>query len=447
MKRFSFKKASLLLILSVLASGLFAQTFTEQTGIVLPGVTLGDAEWGDYDNDGDMDILIAGSGSDNMITVKIFRNNGSNVFADQASIFLTPFPSVYDDYSKTTISWADFDNDGFLDIIFTGLSSTLGNILLVYRNETNNTFALRTSIEYLTRESGTVEPGDYDNDGDLDFVLSTNSATKIYQNKGNFVFEDQTSVSITGLSAGDSKWGDYDNDGDLDLLLTGKDGYTATTVIFQNQGNNNFVKQTQISLTNIYAGTSEWGDYNNDGYLDILLAGNYNYGVFKNNGNNTFTRQTAIVLSPVTSASGKWADLDNDGDLDIVYTGDNNGTLLTKLYINNGNNTFTQASSVTIDAVKEGSVDLIDIDNDNDLDLLISGDKGTSKITKVFLNTTTAVNTPPVAPTGINSTILGSDVILKWNRVITDNTSKKSISYSVMAGTSPGSFNLISPTS
>ena len=91
-------------------------------------------------------------------------------------------------------------------------------------------------------------------------------------------------------------WGDYDKDGDLDILLTG-DGMSK---IYRNDGSNTFTEQTGIILQGVSQSSAAWGDYDNDGYLDILLTGNGPAGpvskIYRNNGNNTFTEQTGIVL-------------------------------------------------------------------------------------------------------------------------------------------------------
>ncbi len=104
--------------------------------------------------------------------------------------------------------------------------------------------------------------------------------SKIYRNNGNNTFTEQTTIALTGVSSGSVAWGDYDNDGDLDILLTGKKGEDFLgnplhiSKIYRNNGDNTF---SQIaSLSGVQRSSVAWGDYDNDGDLDILLTGYLN---------------------------------------------------------------------------------------------------------------------------------------------------------------------------
>ncbi len=117
--------------------------------------------------------------------------------------------------------------------------------------------------------------GDYDNDGDLDILLTgaeggINLIAKVYQNTGSG-FGEVYAGSLTGVYVSSVAWGDYDNDGDLDILLTGRDsgvGYNAK--IYQNTGSG-FSEVYAGNLTGVAGSSVAWGDYDND--LDILLTG------------------------------------------------------------------------------------------------------------------------------------------------------------------------------
>ena len=90
-------------------------------------------------------------------------------------------------------------------------------------------------------------------------------------------------------------WGDYDNDGDLDILLTGVIVQDIISKIYRNNGDNTFTEQTGIVLAGVYDGSVAWGDYDNDGDLDILLTGAINFWnhiskIYRNNGDNSFYR-------------------------------------------------------------------------------------------------------------------------------------------------------------
>jgi PKD repeat protein len=415
----------------------FSQTFVEQTGITLPALSNGSVAWGDYNNDNHLDILISGIGSDNIFSVKVLLNNGSNSFTEESSAFSPSIP-VDLAYYRSKAQWSDLNNDGYIDIVITGQTNTGGNFLFVYKNEGNNSFTLKKHISYLTMEGSVSDCGDYDNDGDQDILYTTNSSSAIYQNQGNFVFTEQYSISLARIAPSSCKWGDFDNDGDLDVF-TG-------SALHQNQGDNFFTRLDYPQFYN-HCETIEWGDYNNDGFSDILITGNFPTIVYKNNGNNTFTEQPSITTYPVNLGAGKWGDLDNDGDLDIIISGDNIGTYISKIFINNGNNTFTEASSISIDGVKESAIDLGDYDNDGDLDILLTGNKGTSKITRIYRNETPTVNVIPSAPSELSSSMQGSDIVLKWKSVSSDNTSMKAISYNIQIGSSTGGIEVVSPNS
>jgi hypothetical protein len=446
MNRYQGTRLALTILLTVIFNlpSLWAQTFTEQTGILLKGALGGSIAWGDYDNDGDLDILLTGYQNYSYFT-KIYRNNGDNTFTEQTSISLP-------DIDDSSVAWGDYDNDGNLDILLTGWSSA-GRISKIYRNNGNSSFSEQTSILLRPVMEGSIAWGDYDNDGDLDILLTGDNASSpfynalIYRNDGNNTFSVQTGISLTGVSKSSAAWGDYDNDGDLDILLTGNSGSTKVTKLYRNNGNNTFTDVYAYWFTGVDESSVAWGDYNNDGYLDILLTGNtgsaYVSKVYKNNGNNTFTDQ-GFGLTGVYAGSCAWGDYDNDGDLDILLTGNTGSTRISKVYRNNGNNSFSEQTNILLTGVDASSVAWADYDNDGDLDILLTGNTSSGSISKIYRNDISTHNTVPDAPTGLASTI-SANVILRWNPVKTDATPAKGMMYNIRVGTSPGASDIVNP--
>ncbi|HBQ81612.1 MAG: hypothetical protein A2X03_07345 [Bacteroidetes bacterium GWA2_40_15] len=435
------------LVFSLAAINLKGQTFDEHTGIVLPVISNGSTTWGDYDNDGDLDALISGGGTDNNAILKVFRNNYPvNTFTDIGNVFTPALPSAYISYGDNYLSaWVDFDNDGYLDIVFNGKNANGGYELNIYRNEGpdqyTRSFFRKYRMEYVTFQGGTsFDFGDYDNDGDPDLIVVNSVASRLLKNRGNFLFDEQSAVSLNGETYSMTRFIDYDNDGDLDILLSGNVNGFA---LYQNQGNDSFIEQTSLNIYGASGGTNDWGDYDNDGYPDLLLAGG-STNLYKNNGNGTFSYQSGTGFTNLSKATGNWADMDNDGDLDVILTGNNNNDL-TEIYLNNGNNTFTNLTGLSIDGISEGSVDLGDYDNDGDLDIIISGKKGPVKICKIYKNLSPTVNPVPAAPTGLTYLSTGNTVTLRWDPVLTDNTS--SLTYNILAGFLTNGIDIVNPMS
>ncbi|MDQ1265622.1 MAG: hypothetical protein QG635_773, partial [Bacteroidota bacterium] len=201
------------------------------------------------------------------------------------------------------------------------------------------------------------------------------------------------SAGLTGVTEGAICWGDYDNDDDLDLLVCGLDIFSDDyTSLYRNDGNDNFTEMTGINLFNVSIGDIKWIDYNNDGYLDISLLGWQNNSndtliIYRNNGNGGFTAINAGIIG-LEYASMDWADVDNDGLSDLIITGQNdvNNDIYTKIFNNNGDDSFSEFN-LNIIGLVYSSVQFADFDNDGDNDFIIGGeDENNNKLTKIYRN-------------------------------------------------------------
>jgi hypothetical protein len=289
------------------------------------GLVGGSGAWGDYDNDGDLDILLDS---------RVYRNNGDDSFTDVGAGLWGVAGAV---------AWGDYDNDGDLDILLTG-SVWAGIVSLVYRNDGGGAFTdIGAGLLGLAR--GSCAWGDYDNDGDLDILVTgvfetyPHQASKVYRNDGGGAFTD-IGAGVASVREGSVAWGDYDNDGDLDILFAGQGIVNLpASSVYRNDGGGAFTK-IRAGLTGGGWGSAAWGDYDNDGDLDILLTGSDRYDtllsrVYRNDGGGAF-RHIGAGLTAVWRGSSVWGDYDSDGDLDILLTGsDSSGHAVCKLYRNN----------------------------------------------------------------------------------------------------------------
>jgi len=423
------------------------QTFTD-INANLTDVRIGSVAWGDYDNDEDLDILLAGLDiSDNRIS-KVYRNDGDGVFTDINANLI----GVCCDASA---SWGDYDNDGDLDILLIGVANdpVFEPVSKVYRNNGGEIFTdINANITAVF--DGKAAWGDYDNDGDLDILQIGGDGvmriSKIYRNDDGGVFTD-INASLTGVNIGSVAWGDYDNDGDLDILLTGYTGSGDITKVYRNDGDGAFT-DINANLTSVESSSAAWGDYDNDGDLDILLTG---FGVdgaiskvYRNDGGGVFTDVSAMLMG-VHHGAGAWGDYDNDGDLDIVLTGLDFAFIsldITRVYRNDGGG-FTDVNANLID-VEESSVAWGDYDNDGDLDVLLIGFvRINGYISKIYRNDDTVPNINPLPPSGLTATVQENSVVLKWQRATDTETPSPGLTYNLRLGTSSGGIDVVAPMS
>jgi hypothetical protein len=278
------------------------------------------------------------------------------------------------------VSFYDYNNDGWDDLTF----ATKGSFPVRFFKNVNGTFVEETFNITVTGHSKQVLWVDYDNDGDNDlFVARLDDTNKLYNNDGNFNFTDVSTIAgipNTILYTYGAAFGDYDNDGDLDLFLSNKDdAKIIPNQLYRNNGDGTF---TDVSLA---AGISPVGhlsfcasffDYDNDGYLDIYISNdrflNTNL-LYKNDGDGTFT-DVSFTSGAGVAANAMSTTIDDfnyDGYLDIYVTNTPEGNHLLQ---NNGDGTFTDVATSTgtiFNSIGWGA-NFFDADNDTDMDLYVS---------------------------------------------------------------------------
>ena len=398
--------------------------------------------FGDHNNDAKLDLVMTG---DKDITGKF-----TDVYDNGTSFGFFPIGNTTIwDVSDGDVAWGDYDRDGDIDLAVTGFAGAT-NVADIYRNDGSSTFTdIGASIQGV--RDGALDWGDYDNDGDLDLVLTGGSGsggfTEIYRNNGNGTFSSTNNTSILDMDYSAVAFGDYDRDADLDLVISGFSSGVRRTRLYNNDGIGNFTELSGTGLHDMYYSKLAWGDFDNDGYLDLVLSGNEDLigkqtKVYRNNsGNGTFSLHA--TLKGMTTGSVHWGDIDNDGDLDIFINGEDSDLInMSKFYINN-NSTF-QSPPDSIVNVEISCADLGDYDNDNDLDIFLTGLGPSGRIAQTFRNDHALSNFTPNSPLNPSSTVTGNSVTLTWTKSSGDNTPLNGLSSNVRVGLSQNSQDVVS---
>jgi RHS repeat-associated protein len=351
--------------------------FTSITGIPITN-DVGNSTncaWGDYDNDGDMDLYVVNRNGENNF---LYRNEGSSFTKITSGKIVTEAGSSYG------CTWGDYDNDGYLDM-YVANDENQANFL--YQNNGDGTFSKIRKGALVTDNGYSTDCtwGDYNNDGTLDLFVTncgqSSTLNCLYKNLGNGSFEKVLSgavVTDTEYSKG-ACWGDYDNDNDLDLFAANRNlviGSGSKNSFYNNNGDGTFTKITSGPIVSdqyiSVAGT--WVDYDNDGDLDLHVIADASY-IYQNNGSGSFIK---ILLNSVISVGEdlNWGDYDNDGDLDLYIS----KVTVNYLYENKGNDTFERITDgpMVTDAANSFDSAWIDYDSDGDLDIFVANEGNNS---------------------------------------------------------------------
>lgn len=282
------------------------------------------------------------------------------------------------------VAFFDFDGDGWDDITFTSGSD---RDLKFFKNNNGLFSEVTLNVSSLIYQTKQVNWVDFDNDGDKDlFVTSDTNGNRLFRNTGDLNFEDITGNSgliTTNIYSYGASWGDYNNDGFLDVFISNRDPSTSTTTpnyLYRNNGDATFTDVSEaagIDRLKHLSFCSAFFDFNNDGWQDIYIANdkfNQENLLYKNNGDGTFTEIGASSGTNIAidAMTVTIGDYNNDGWQDIYVTNSPGGNVL---FRNNGDETFTDVadtSGTIFNSIGWGAT-FLDADNDMDLDLYVSG--------------------------------------------------------------------------
>ena len=307
-----------------------ANAFVEvgaQVGFPVTGPEVRALSWGDFDGDGDPDLHAGVSGEEGMpVRNLLFRNRDGAAFVEVAA----ELGMIVPDADSRQANWVDYDNDGDLDLFSAQRSGTNR----MFRNEGGRftDASEELGLDDPRRTVGSCW-FDMDQDGDLDVFQANQQADKdtLYRNDGGKFIDiapqlgmHQPERTLAEGGVGCSV-GDYDNDGRLDLFVA----TYGKTLLYRNLGEGKFREVGAVAgvQRNLHAVGASWGDADHDGFLDLFVCA-YVVGEISHSRAHLFMNQQGLFAdvlgegSPLLAADHgiQWADFDRDGDLDLSLT-------------------------------------------------------------------------------------------------------------------------------
>ncbi|PWW30678.1 T9SS type A sorting domain-containing protein [Chryseobacterium sp. AG844] len=441
------------ILCSMLPVSIMAQNFTEiQTG--MNNFYYSAADIADIDNNGTLDIVLNGAidadGDGNVDSTynEVYQNNGTT---------LLPFAGLGADVTHLgDIKFIDYNNDGLMDIVSTGLSYMDVVNYKQYRFKNTGSGFVKEA-ELPGKIYGSLEVFDFNHDGKPDYALNGTqyahgggfgNSLDYYKNTGTGF--DLTENWVDGTQSGSFKVVDLNNDNLLDLVIIGSDiNGDAVSKVYMNQAG--VLTPTQ-DLAPVAVGKIDFADFNADGFQDIVVIGRdvnddaYS-AVLMNDGTGALTPHI-IQAGDISDVALSVGDLNNDGYYDFIISGNENYNAVVKTYIYDvSNHKFNEGTLNGITALGgPGLVQLFDFNNDHHPDILLGGFDWSASdlpsLTKVFKNNAAEANAKPTAPTQLNLTKNGNRFNFTWSGASDDKTPVNALRYEISVGTTQGAHDI-----
>ncbi|NQU55377.1 MAG: CRTAC1 family protein, partial [Bacteroidetes bacterium] len=326
--------------------------------------------------DGDVDIYVGSFDPVSSSFKHFLFNNEMGRFNDVSSEV-----GINHSGEEISASFIDYDNDGFLDLFIVREEGDL-----LYRNAGKGVFKDVTKEAGIgsKTEGNKVLFFDFDQDGDLDLFEVCKNSNLMFRNNGDGTFTKQ--AEIAGLAgsnenSSDAAFGDFDDDGDVDIIVVNE----LSVNLFSNQRQGTFRNITSTcgldAIKNV--NSVDVADFNNDGFLDLFFTSDQseNLGLFRNLGDGSFVlmrdnNKLFANLQGVKTNDARFFDFDNDGFQDILVAGEslNKEGRGLSLFHNDSIDHFIDVSGLLPDELKSGKqIDVFDYNDDGDLDILLAG--------------------------------------------------------------------------
>jgi hypothetical protein len=385
-------KRTITLLLMAFTLNSYSQSINVQldTTQTLQNSDGGSVAYADIDLDGDNDLLITGNGPGTGVSSTLYVNDGLGNFTAMSQ------PAIVNVFAGAA-EFADVDNDGDMDLFMTGNTSSPAATANLYLNDGMGNFTLASGTPFEASNSGDIDFGDIDGDGDIDLIMTGKNASdsvfsKLYLNNGAGSYSLVSGTSFTPVWKSSTEFIDVDNDGDLDLLICGANASdVSTTKLYENNGIGTFSLVTGVPFDNVQFGDIAFGDTDNDGDQDILLTGMNVSGqgvanFYVNNG-TSFSLLPSTPFLGTFFHSSAFADFNNDGKLDLLHVGNSSSGLIGHIYENQGSNNFILANS-TLSGSYNGSNITADLTGDNKIDIVTTGTSFTApfRAPKIYIN-------------------------------------------------------------
>lgn len=329
----------------------------------------------DVEGDGDIDIVITGTDDENQGRCDLFLNNGDLNFtlAETAGL-----PGVQ--YADAEAG--DVDGNGTIDLFVSGFFN-LERFSELYLNDGNGNFTISDQNDFAPVMNSHAVFFDADGDDDLDLIYSGKNpdntmSTRLYLNDGAGIFSEDTDANFLGLSTGALDVADINNDGYEEVLVIGRDNSGDRQVqLYLNESG--VFSPLETDFPAMSACSIEFFDANGDIFIDVLLSGSA-WGedftnVFLNNGDESFGLALENDFNVTFNCHSATVDVDNDGDLDVMINGEILPNQECTLYINDGNGIFTEDTENLFPGTpsSSGEVAFEDFDQDGTPEFLVTG--------------------------------------------------------------------------